>query len=380
MWSLKRLLALVGFVLVSAASNGSAIAAGPDVRLEAALGHLVEAKQGPPGAIAIVQRGRRRSVFRAGVADLNARRPMRVNDHMRLASTSKAFNGAVAMALVSRSRLKLGARLGALLPETPDAWRMVTVRQMLNHTSGIPSFTKNAGFLATLGANPHRIFDPASLLEFVAGDPLEFEPGSRYEYSNSDNIALGLIVAKITSGTYERALERFVSGQLGLKHTSLPRGYRMPRPYIHGYEVAPGHKPVDLSQALSSSSVWASGGMVSTPTELNRFARAYARGALLTRHAHRAQLRFVKGGSEPPGPGVNSAGLGIFRYRTACGTVYGHTGNYPGYTQFFAASRSGRRSVTVSVNTQLSPDAGAEHLFRVLRRADRLAVCAALRR
>lgn len=84
------------------------------------------------------------------------------------------------------------------------------------------------------------------------------------------------------------------------------------------------------------------------------------------------------GGSEPPGPGENSAGLGIFRYETKCGTVWGHTGNFFGYTQFMAASPNGRRSVTVSINAQNTPTQGRPAVFRALRRAEELAVCAAL--
>jgi D-alanyl-D-alanine carboxypeptidase len=80
----------------------------------------------------------------------------------------------------------------------------------------------------------------------------------------------------------------------------------------------------------------------------------------------------------PPGPGKNSAGLGIFRYQTRCGTVWGHTGNFFGYTQFMAASANGRRSVTVSVNEQLTPTEGAPGVFEALRRAEERAVCAAL--
>ena len=76
---------------------------------------------------------------------------------------------------------------------------------------------------------------------------------------------------------------------------------------------------------------------------------------------------------------MNSAGLSIFRYPTRCGTVYGHTGNFPGYTQFFAATLDGKRSVTVSVNLQLTPDL-QPRVFNLLLRADTLGVCAALAR
>ncbi|MDQ3791438.1 MAG: hypothetical protein M3341_02125 [Actinomycetota bacterium] len=95
----------------------------------------------------------------------------------------------------------------------------------------------------------------------------------------------------------------------------------------------------------------------------------------------RAEQRevFEGGGSELPGPGENSAGLGVFRYETECGTVWGHTGNIPGgYTQFLASSPDGRRSATVSINAQITPTVGDPEAFVALRRAEGRAVCAAL--
>ena len=124
---------------------------------------------------------------------------------------------------------------------------------------------------------------------------------------------------------------------------------------------------------------WASGGIVSTPADLNTFIRAYVGGKLFDERTQAKQRRVIEGGSsEPPGPGKNSAGLAIFRYETSCGTVWGHTGNILGYTQFAAASADGRRSVTVSINAQHTPATGSLVVFEALRRAEELAVCAAL--
>ena len=123
--------------------------------------------------------------------------------------------------------------------------------------------------------------------------------------------------------------------------------------------------------------------MVSTPADLNDFIRGYVGGKLFDERTQAKQRRVVEGGSsDPPGPGKNSAGLAIFRYETrcgtVCGTVWGHTGNTFGYTQFAAASADGRRSVTVSINAQHTPTSGSPAVFRALRRAEELAVCAAL--
>ena len=125
--------------------------------------------------------------------------------------------------------------------------------------------------------------------------------------------------------------------------------------------------------------MWASGGVVSSPVDGNAFVRGYVGRKLFGQTTQAEQLRLVKGHSEPTGPGANLAGLGIFRYRTRCGTVYGHTGNFPGYTQFFAATLDGTRSVTFSISEQLNEDMTGRLLkvFNALRRAEGTAVCAA---
>ncbi len=173
------------------------------------------------------------------------------------------------------------------------------------------------------------------------------------------------MVEAATGRTYEGQLREQVYAPLGLRNTTLPRGPNLRGPFVHGYDNDPAQQPPeDLSEALASGWFWASGGMVSTPAELNAYARGYVGVNLFDTRTRALQRRVLEGGrSDPPGPGANSAGLGIFRYETRCGTVWGHTGNYPGYTQFWAASPDGGRSVVVSVNEQLSPEQGAPGVF-----------------
>jgi D-alanyl-D-alanine carboxypeptidase len=351
-----------------------------DRALENALERLTAMRGGPQGAAAVVQRGRQRRLYVAGTADVRTGRLWRGRDHMRIASVSKAFSGAVALALVSRGTLELDDSIGEHRPDLPPAWAPITLRQLLNHTSGLPNYTDTAAFQAQLRSDPHGFLSPQAILGFAAG-PLAFPPGSAYAYSNTDNIVIALIAEAATGHSYERLLRAHVFRRLGMTRTSMARDFRLPRPFVHGYDNTPSPRPEDISTVLNMSGVWASGGIVSTPLELNRFMRAYAGGRLFGTAPRSQQLRFVAGSSEPPGPGTNAAGLAIFRYRTRCGTVYGHTGNFPGYTQFAAATRNGRRSATVSVNEQLSPpDTGRQAVFRALRRIDALAVCAALAR
>jgi D-alanyl-D-alanine carboxypeptidase len=352
-----------------------------DRALDNALERLTEMRGGPPGAAAVVQRGRQRRLHVAGTANLRTGRPWRARDYMRVASTSKAFSGAVALSLVSRGALELDDTIGERLPDMPPAWSAVTLRQLLRHTSGLLDYTRSMGLAAHLRSDPRGFLSPRQLIDFVAARPLAFPPGSSYEYSNTDNIVVALMAEAATGRSYDRLLRNRIYRRLGLTRTSLPTGFRLPRPFVHGYDPATSQPPEDLSTAFNMSFAWASGAILSTPFELNRFMRAYVAGRLFGAGPRSQQLRFVPGSSEPPGPGKNAAGLGVFRYRTRCGTVYGHTGNFPGYTQFAAATRSGRRSATVSVNEALNrPITGPQAVFRALRRVDAVAVCAALAR
>lgn len=349
-----------------------------DAALDQALTRLVQHPDGPPGIAALVQRGDRAVLHRAGTADLASAAPIQAFDSMRLASVSKAFSGAVALSLAADGTLSLDDTVGKWLPGLPRAWSEVTLRELLNHTSGIPDFSQTKAFSNALMKSPLKAPPPRVLLSY-AGRRLDFTPGSKYTYSNSDNIVVGLMAEAATGQSYESELAGRVFVPLGLAATSLPRGAGMPAPFVHGYAVAPPQAPEDVSDLFAAGWAWAAGGIVSTPDDANAFIRAYVRGATTRPPIRKAQFEFRPGSSEPPGPGQNSAGLAIFRYQTRCGTVYGHTGNTPGYTQFAAASANGRRSVVVSVNSQITPTANPDR-FTELRQIYALAVCAALAR
>ena len=141
-------LALTALALsATLAPSAGAGPAGPaDRALERALERVVDAPGGPPGVISVVHRGGSTFVHRAGVADLDSKRRWRRFDHMHLASTSKAFSGAVALSLVRRGRLELDDTIGQRLPSLPAAWSAVTLRQALHHRSGLPDFTASAGW------------------------------------------------------------------------------------------------------------------------------------------------------------------------------------------------------------------------------------------
>jgi D-alanyl-D-alanine carboxypeptidase len=353
-------LVFVAAALLPAAAAAKTPAQQADAALDRALRNLVAMPGGPPGVIALVQRGNQLRVHTAGYGDVATKRRPRATDHMRVASVAKAFSGGVALSLVNKGVLSLDDTIGQRLPDLPQAWHAVTLRQLLNHTSGLPDFTASPAlqqaFLASLTVAP----PPGQLLEYVKDDPLNFAPGSEYRYSNSDNIAVGLMVEAATGHSYEDELQAQVAMPFALTQTTLPRGPDLPSPYIHGYDLGDDGQLEDVSEICG-----------------------YVGGKLFGAEVQSQQRQFIAGGgSEPPGPGSNSAGLALFRYQTRCGTVFGHTGNTFGFTQFTAATSDGSRSATVSINLQRTQDsegqAGA--VFRALRRAELFAVCAALAR
>jgi D-alanyl-D-alanine carboxypeptidase len=353
----------------------SSDAVSADRALDRALTAFVETEGASPGIAVVVQRGDGEAVLHtAGVADVATGAPVGIDDHVRLASVAKAFSGATALSVVADGSLALTDTLGERVSGLPAAWGEVTLAQLLAHTSGIPDFSRSDAFADAFTTSLLAAPPPEDLLSYVADQPLLFAPGSEYRYSNSDNIAVGLMVEAATGRAYEQELQERVLGPLGLTRTSLPSGAALPVPFVHGYDAGDGE---DLSEVFAAGWTWASGGIVASAADANRFVRGYASGATTDMATRAAQFSFVDGRSEPPGPGRNSAGLAVFRYETRCGTVYGHTGNTPGYTQLIAATADGSRSTTVGINAQITPSQDLPR-FQQLRGVFGLAVCAAL--
>jgi D-alanyl-D-alanine carboxypeptidase len=352
-----------------------AVAAPP--KLQRALNQIVSAPDGPPGISVLIDRGPHDEFLRAGVADVRRGRPPGSNEHVRIASVSKGFNAVVAISLAEGARsLRLGDTLGETIPGVLPNAEGVTLRQLLQHTSGLADYIKAPAFLERFVADPAAYLAPTELTQFVRDEPLEFTPGSRYHYSDTDNVAAGLMEEAASGRSYEQLLRSEIFKPLGMRGSSLPRTVAMPRPFMHGYEIEASGLTEDVSELVNPAGAWASGGIVSTPADLSRFVAAYVPIVLRgTRHLSGA---FRPGSSSPPGPGRNAAGIGIFRYSTGCGTVYGHTGSFPGYRAFIAASADGSRSVVFIVNSQIVPGQGSQRVSDAIRGAQTRAVCRAL--
>lgn len=368
-------LALLAVLLLPAAASAK-FRSGAGSGLRRALERIVASPGGPPGVSVLIDRGRHKEFLGAGVAEIASGRPPAPWERFRIASVAKGFNSYVAMKLLGDSSLSLETTLGETIPGVLPAAEAVTLRELLQHTSGLADYIRAPAFVEGFLADPTAYLSPRQLTDFVRADPLEFPPDSRYHYSDTDNVAAAMVEEAAAGLSYERLLAQWVFRPLKMRGSSLPRTPALRRPYMHGYDVEPGKKPGDVSKLLNPAGAWASGGIVSTPLDLARFAPRYVPTVLSASRGLEGAFR--PGSSSPPGPGKNSAGLGIFRYETGCGTVYGHTGSFPGYRILLAASANGQRSVVFVANAQIVPGQGSMKVAKAITRAQAQAVCRAL--
>jgi D-alanyl-D-alanine carboxypeptidase len=378
-----RASALAAGALLAAIALLALTAAPPAVadggRLDKALDRIMDDPMAPPGLSVLIQRGNKREFRRRGVSDMESGARPTAHRAMRIASMAKAFNGAIALSLVSKGKLELDDTIDDWLPGVWPKAGDVTVRQMLQHTAALPDYIRQQAFIDLLMSDPAQYLSPLELIDFVNTKDPEHTPGSTYSYSDSDNIIVALIAEAASGKSYEQLLRSEIYRPVGISNTSLPDTLALPKGYMHGYDRDKNGVFQDESKFINPALAWASGGIVSTPLDVNRFFRAYVGGDLFSAKVGRSQSSYVRGRSSPPGPGRNDATLALFRYRTRCGAVFGHTGSYPGYRLFAASSANGRRSVVFSVNSQIVPGQGSPRVSGLIRQAQADAVCLALR-
>jgi len=220
------------------------------------------------------------------------------------------------------------------------------VQELLQHTSGIYSYTSDPGFQQALQAHPTRVWQPAELVHIAVAHPPLFSPGTAFAYSNTDYILLGLIIQAVTGHPVGQELQARIFHPLGLRDTYYP--YANPHlrtPYAHGY--LPGQPgatgPVD-GTVMSPSWAGAAGGIVSTAADIARFYTALLTGKLLPA----AQLQEMMT-TTPTGQGDNY-GLGIQAEPLTCGTVWGHQGSFHGYYSVPFTTTDGSSQAVILVN------------------------------
>ncbi|MFE7562145.1 serine hydrolase domain-containing protein [Kitasatospora sp. NPDC057500] len=344
----------------------AAPSAGPKDAVRAGLERLVKEDRYPAALASVSGPDGRVRNYAAGVADLRTGAKAPVDGQVRAGSNTKTFVAVVVLQLVGEGRVELDAPIERYLPglvrgEGIDG-RTITVRQLLQHTSGLPNFTDDI-FEEVFGEGRHRYYQPRELVDMALSHKALFAPGTGWSYSNTNYILAGLLIEKVTGRPLAEQLTKRVIERIGLRHTYFPavgdEGIREPHP--HGYTVRTDGSLSDVTD-LDPSWGWAAGQLISTPSDLNRFFSALMGGRLL-KPAQLAEMRTTV--KVPEGPGVPKGeehGLGLIRRSLSCGKVaWGHGGATPGYHTFPAVTEDGR-AVTIAVTANLAPSPqGVEH-------------------
>ncbi|MFJ5926219.1 serine hydrolase domain-containing protein [Kitasatospora sp. NPDC092948] len=336
--------AVVAGVLAPATASA---APRPDV-VQQRLDALVKA-DGVPAALATVKgRDGRARTYTAGVGDLATGAKVPVDGQVRIGSNTKAFTAVVVLQLVAEGKVGLDATVDTYLPGLVRGdgidGRNITVRQLLQHTSGLPEYMDPAGILD----NPRRYVEPRELLDAALSQKAHFAPGAQWEYNNTNYLLAGMIVQKVTGRPIGEEITKRVIERIGLRHTYFPVPGDMTIHEAHpkGYMRAADGSLRDFTE-LDPSWGWAAGAMVSTNTDLTRFYEALLGGRLLPA-AQLAQMRTTVP-AELLGSGVRY-GLGLVSRPLSCGGLsWGHGGAIPGYETFGGTTDDGRTaSITVT--------------------------------
>ncbi|MBZ4324107.1 serine hydrolase domain-containing protein, partial [Streptomyces huiliensis] len=336
-----------------------AAAAEPDTAgVRAALERTVGA--GAPGAFAVIRdhekAGGDRSIA-VGKADLDGT-PMNADWRFRVGSNTKMFTSVLLMRLVEQGRVDLDGRLRDYLPSgtLPEGWNM-TVRQVMQHRAGLYDHTDDLLEQAgeeTTEAFEKRIRDtvyrPADLVALSVRHGVQYPPGTRYAYSNTGYVLLGMAVEHVTGRPYAEELRERIVEPLRLSRTSfVVPDKRIEGPHVTGYLTNDDRsRPLLDSTEQNGSWIWSAGAVVSSAADLDRFLAAVLAGdsgGLVSD----ASVRLMT--SALPTPTARTGyGLGLREIALSCGRVYGHGGIVQGYQTQSFATRDGRRTVVVFAN------------------------------
>ncbi|MBJ7309443.1 serine hydrolase [Rugamonas sp. CCM 8940] len=260
---LLSLLAVPACAQAPAAAIAAAGAAAPlgERSFDEALAGYFSAER--PGATVIVTRDGK-TLFRKayGLANVDAKAALRPDTTMRIGSITKQFTAVAILQLVEAGKLKLSDDVRTLLPLLPSKGQTITVEHLLTHTSGLKNFFAMPGF-AALAAQQ---VDTAQVFDFFKDQPLEFEPGQRFAYSNTGYFLLGLIIEKVSGMGYADYLEKNIFAPLQMRHTAYEGRESRALARADGY--SPGPDGVRPAPAISIDLAYAAGGLRSTVDDL----------------------------------------------------------------------------------------------------------------
>ncbi|CAL9597062.1 IS4 family transposase MICBce6 [Streptomyces sp. enrichment culture] len=358
-----RTAALTAAMALSAALAVPAVAAGP---VAAPGGHDATERavraavaDGVPGVTLTVRRGHGTWAATAGVGNLETGKPRSARDHYRIASISKTFVATVVLQLEAEKQLTLDDTVEKWLPGAVRGnghdGRRITIRQLLNHTSGIFDYLEDPGFqqkyMTAAGFMKHRFDEaaPEDLLAIAMANKPYFRPGTSFAYSNTNYLLAALVIEKATGNDYGEEIDRRIIVPLHLTSTSVPTTrVTLPRPASRAYSRLAGETtgPTYDVTELNPRLAYASGQMVSSSADLTRFYSALLGGRLLPREQLKKMRTTVESSRE-----TSRYGLGLVDRKLGCGVhVWGHDGGIYGSNSDVVTTEDGRHSLAVNFN------------------------------
>ena len=332
---------------IGAAALGAApaVASPPEDVVKSRMQTLVDA--GYPAALAAHTDASGNVIGAAvGKGDLSTGEAPPIDGEVRIGSNNKTVVAVIIMQLVEEGKVRLDEPVETYLPGLVKGEGIdgsgITVRQLLQHTSGLPEYTD------TIATSIFEIRDeyhsPRDFLDAALAKPAAFQPGEKFAYTNTNYIVLGLLIEKVTKRTLGEQIDQRIVRPLGLSHTYLPAPGDRSIHGIHaeGYDRNPASGELENITELDPSWAWAAGAMISTPSELNIFMQKMLDGTLITADSVAEMQKSIHTETH------SDYGLGLIGYSLSCGTAWGHGGTIPGYQTLNAVGPDGG-AVTIAV-------------------------------
>jgi D-alanyl-D-alanine carboxypeptidase len=307
-----------------------------------------------------------------GFSDRETKTPLKPTDRMLAGSVGKTFAAATALQLVKEGKIGLDDKIEKYLGSEPWFSRLpnardITVRQLMNHTSGLVRYEFKEQFTKDLTANPEKVWKPAELVAYLLDEKAPFEAGKGWDYSDTNYIVLGMIIEKVTGRKFYDEANRRLLKPLKLTGTIPQDGPRL-NGVVQGYAGANnpfGGKDAMIENGkfvINPQFEWTGGGYASTAQDLARWAKMFYEGK-----AFSADLlpQVVEGVPAPMLGRETRYGLGAIIRKTQAGVSYGHSGFFPGYMTDMMYFPEQKVAVAVQVNTSIGRNLG-KPLSRVL--------------
>jgi len=276
------------------------------------------------GTILVEEQGRRLHAASYGVADRAFGIPAASDHRYRLASVTKLFTSVLVLQLVDQSKIDLAAPIATYLPDYPGGGAdRVTVRQLLNHSSGLAPFDRVESYQQGFSQGMPQYQQPmslAQLLTFCCSGPLVATPGAAFAYNNADYIVLAAMIEKVTGRSYEAVLRERILAPLALADSGIAYSQPIIARLVPTYFYRDDSKTLVRDMPVYAENWHAAGAMYSSADDLARFADALFGGKLLSPRGLDALLM----------PGHDDYGLGLWSYSIRRGGLAYHVAKRPG--------------------------------------------------